>query len=190
MDTKKRTNSVDSFKPMLKSHSRRPSDMSEVSTQQNSGILDGLRYIGNKLGNTFSYFSGGSKFEFNFVLDEQEFVNDPNIRIIYKICAMKMLLHECYVILENQNSLNCNVGGTPFTELYKEHIVQPLFNIISKYDEEYANKNMDKYNVVPDSVEFFNTNMGELIRDFQHFILFNDSFVDAIYYKLVEITQL
>ena len=178
---KPRSNSATSFNPMQKSHSRRPSDTSDVSNQQNSGLISGIKtMIGNTIGNPFSYFSGGSKFEFNFVLDEQEFVNDPNIRIIYKICAMKMLLHECYVILEQQSSLNCIVDRTPFTELYKEHIVQPLFNIISKYDEEYANKYKDKYDVVPDSVEFFNTNMGELIRDFQHFILFHDGYVDAI----------
>ena len=140
---------------------------------------------------------GTTKFEFklsngeDFDLDIAEFAHHPSERIIYKICTIKMLLHECYLNLQNHGRLGCNVGSTAFTDIYYTEIVKPIYDsIFNVYNPEFASKYEHKHFTEPPSdMNEFNIQMGELIRDVENFILNHEGILSNILDEIVKIEE-
>ena len=115
---------------------------------------------------------------------QAEYSGEPRERIIYKMCVIKMLLHECYESLSEYSSIECKTKKyEKFDDVYLDIVVPFIHkNIFVRIesDYEFRNQGIKHISKKPNDVDSFNKQMGHLIRDLQHFILAHEKEVKHI----------
>ena len=117
-----------------------------------------------------------------------EFSESPSERIIYKMCTIKMLLHECYFMLEIKGSLDCEYKTHHnFTDVYITEVFTPVVSLIFSLIPDFR-MNQSHLSIQPNNLQEFNTQMGELIQDLQYFIM-PGKFISEILRRIEQIEE-